>query len=103
MTLHIFVVRVEEHRVVAAEIQDHAAAASLDAGYPVLLGTAEDLGKVARRLRRPLVTIARTSTATSLEANSAVLDSTRQRSRGPVPAPRIGVVVSGARGVFATT
>jgi len=59
VTLHFFAVRVEEHRVVAAEIDPSAAAALLDAAHPLLLGTAEDLAKVAQRFRRPLVTITR--------------------------------------------
>jgi hypothetical protein len=44
---------------VAAEIDSAAAAVLLDAAHPLLLGTAEDLAKVAQRYRRPLVTIAR--------------------------------------------
>ena len=59
VSLHFFAVRVEEHRVVAAEVTPAVAAELLDAAQPLLLGTAEELSKLAQRLRRPLVTIAR--------------------------------------------
>ena len=57
MSIQFFAVRVETFRLVAAEIHDRAAAALLDAAQPVLLGTVEDLRRLAARLRRPLVTI----------------------------------------------
>ena len=59
MSVHIFAVRVETFRLVAAEVHDQAAAALLDAGQPILLGTVEDLHKLAARLQRPLLTISR--------------------------------------------
>ena len=62
MCLSFFALRIEPTRLVATEIADRAAAASLDAGEPVLYGTDEDLRRVARRLRLPLVTVARTRT-----------------------------------------
>ena len=54
-----FALRIEPNRLVAKEVTDRAAAASLDAGEPVLLGTVADLRVVARRIRLPLVTILR--------------------------------------------
>ena len=71
MAVHLYVVSVEKHRLVAAEVQDQAAAALLDAAQTVLLATAEDLGKVARRLRLPLVTIARSAGRPALDARPA--------------------------------
>lgn len=59
MSVHIFAVRVEMFRLVAAEVHDQAAAALLDAGQPILLGTVEELHKLAARLQRPLLTISR--------------------------------------------
>ena len=59
MSVHFFAVRIETFRLVAAEIHDQAAAAMLDAGQPILLGTVEELRKLAARLRRPLLTISR--------------------------------------------
>ena len=56
----LYALRIEPSRLVATEITDRAAAASLDAGEPVLLGNVQDLHILAQRLRLPLVTIART-------------------------------------------
>lgn len=53
-----FALRIEPNRLVATEVSDRAAA-SLDAGKPVLLGTVDDLRILARRIRLPLVTTAR--------------------------------------------
>ncbi len=62
MSIHFFAIRIETFRVVAAEIHDGAAAALLDAGQPILLGTVEELSKLAARLGRPLLTISRAPT-----------------------------------------
>jgi hypothetical protein len=59
MSVHIFAIQVEAERLVAAEIGDSSAAVLLDGGHQVFLGTIEELRKVARRLRRNLVTISR--------------------------------------------
>jgi len=79
MAVHLFALRVEPHRLVAAEITDGAAAALVDAGEPVLLGTVEELRRLAFRLRRPLVTISR---APSRPAS--------KRDSGPVLASAVG-------------
>jgi len=59
VSLSYYALRVEERRVVAAEVDASVAAESLDAAQPLLLGTAEDLSRLAQRLGRPLVSIAR--------------------------------------------
>ena len=87
MTLHFFAVRVEEHRVVAAEIDPSAAAALLDAAHPLLLGTAEDLAKVAQRFRRPLVTIARAEPRRSSATVQTARESLPPRPLAAVPEP----------------
>lgn len=88
MTVQYFAIRIETHRVVAAEIPDRSAAALLDAGQPVLLGTKADLSKLATRLHRPLLTIS------CSPARSAA-------RRGPMPARVFHLphspAVSGAR------
>jgi hypothetical protein len=92
----LFAVRVEEHRVVAAEVDPTAAASLLDAAQPLLLGTAEDLGKVARRFERPLVTIARAEPRRS----SGAARQTPAASRPPVPEPVAEFSQPEARGLF---
>ena len=84
MTLHFYAVRVEEHRVVAAEVDAWAAAALLESAHPLLLGTAEDLSGVARRFQRPLVSLARAERPGS----SATLPGARESSPADVPAAR---------------
>jgi hypothetical protein len=61
--IRFFAVCVEPHRIVVAEIQDRAVAAVLDSGKQVLLGTVQDLNKLAQRLGRQLVTFSCTSPA----------------------------------------
>lgn len=60
MAPQFFALRVESHRVVAAEIPDKSAAALLDAAQPILLATPDSLAKFARKLQKPLVLISRT-------------------------------------------
>ena len=69
MSVHIFAVRIERLRLVAAEIHDRAAATLLDAGQPILLGTVEELNKLATRLQRPLLTISRAPTHSAPQWN----------------------------------
>lgn len=59
MSVQFFALGIETFRLVAAEIPDRAAAVLLDEGQPILLGTIKELHKLAARLKRPLVTIAR--------------------------------------------
>ncbi len=59
MCLHFFALRIEPTRLLATQVTDQTAAASLDAGESILYGTDEDLRSLARRLRLPLVTVAR--------------------------------------------
>lgn len=100
VTLHFFAIRIEERRVVAAEIEPSAAAALLDAAHPLLLGTGEDLAKVAQRFRRPLVTIARAAPRRSSAAASAVPNTLRPRSLAPAPVAVAGLRQPAARGLF---
>ncbi len=88
MSVHLFAVRIETFRLVAAEIHDRAAAALLDAGQPILLGTVEELGKLAARLRRPLLTISRAPTRSAPRRNAVPTGAFR-----PQPSP----ASSGAR------
>ena len=100
MTLHYFAVRVEEHRVVAAEIDSPAAAALLDAAHPLLLGTAEDLAKVARRFRRPLVTIARAEPRRSSAVIQTAPESLPPRPVAATAEPVAAVSQGAARSLF---
>ena len=88
MTLHFFALRVEDQRLVAAEIDPTAAAALLDAAHPLLLGTADDLANVAQRFRRPLVTIARAEPrrpAAAMPEPAAVVSQRAGRRLFPIP------------------
>jgi hypothetical protein len=59
MSSQYFAIRIEPTRLVAAQIDDRDAAALLDAGKPILLGTIVELGKLAERLQRQLLTFSR--------------------------------------------
>ena len=87
VALHFYAIRVEEHRLVAAEIDSAAAASLLVAAQPLLLGTAEDLAKVAQRLRRPLVTIARAVPSRSSAAARTPLQGSHTAASTPLPEP----------------
>ena len=100
MPLHFFAIRVEEHRVVAAEIDPEAAAALLDAAHPFLLGTAEDLAKVAQRFRRPLVTIARVRSQAVPAAVRTAPEPSPSRPLAAVPEPVPVLSQPAARGLF---
>jgi hypothetical protein len=78
MSIPIFAIRVEADLLLAAEIDDQVAATVLDSGQPILLGTAEELADVARRLGRSLVTVA-------ARRNLSPLRESRSR---PLPANR---------------
>ncbi len=58
MSLHIFALRTEPQWLVATEASDETAAALLDAGESIFLGTLHDLGRLAMGLDLPLITIA---------------------------------------------
>ncbi|MCL4202975.1 MAG: hypothetical protein KJ000_10780 [Pirellulaceae bacterium] len=75
MAQHLYAIRVETNRLVAAEIDPATAAQLLDRACPLLLGTAEHLARVAQRLGRPLVMIARGASG-------------RSASTQPPPEPR---------------
>lgn len=60
MPLYYFALRIESHSLVAAEVSDETAAALLDRGEPLLLGTFTELGALSHRLGLPLITISRT-------------------------------------------
>jgi hypothetical protein len=90
MSVHIFAIQVEAERLVAAEISDSAAAILLDGGHQVFLGTIEELRKVARRLRRNLVTISRgTGPAVSRHSRN---EREPAKDRAATVAPRRAVV-----------
>jgi len=103
MTLHYFAVRVEEHRLVAAEIDSSAAAALLDAAHPLLLGTAEDLAKVAQRLKRPLVIIARAEPRRVSAAPRTAPGSFPAHPGAAASGPVAAVSQPAARGLFGTS
>jgi hypothetical protein len=100
VTLHFYAIRVEERRLVAAEIDPPAAAVLLDAAHPLLLGTAEDLAKVAQRLRRPLVTIARSEPRPSPAAVRTTPESLPPRSPATTAEPVEAVSQGAARSLF---
>lgn len=54
-----FAIRIDAQRLVVAEVDYLKAAALLDAGTPVFLGTAADLVRLAMHLRKDLVTFTR--------------------------------------------
>jgi hypothetical protein len=100
VTLHFYAIRVEEHRLVAAEIDPPAAAALLDAAHPLLLGTAEDLTKVAQRFRRPLVTIARSEPRRPLAAVRTTPESLPPGVPATIAEPAVAVSQGAARSLF---
>ena len=100
VTLHFYAIRCEEHRLVAAEIDPPAAAALLAAAHPLLLGTAEDLAKVAQRLNRPLVTIARAEPCRSAAAARTAQEALRPPARTAAPEPVAVIPQAEARGLF---
>ena len=83
MSVHFFAVRIETFRLVAAEVDDRAAAALLDAGQPLLLGTVEDLSKLAARLQRPLLTISRAPTRSASAWNPMPTRTLRPQPSAP--------------------
>jgi hypothetical protein len=68
MSVHFFAVRIEPFLLVAAEIDDQAAATLLDSGQTVLLGTVAELHDLAARHRRALVTISRARTRSAAQS-----------------------------------
>jgi hypothetical protein len=58
MRANLYAVRVDDDRLVAAEVDDVQAAASLDRGRTVLLATPPELARLARLRNRALVVIA---------------------------------------------
>jgi len=100
VSLHFFAVRVEEHRLVAAEIDPSSAAALLDAAHPLLLGTADDLAKVAQRLGFPLVTIARAGPRRVSATARTESESSTPRRTAAVSEPVAALSQAAARGLF---
>ena len=88
MSIHFFAIRIETHRLVAAEIHDRAAATLLAAGQQVLLGTVEELGKLATRLQRPLVTISRVPARSSPQRNPILARVSHPQPSPTAPEPR---------------
>lgn len=58
MDARLYRICVDEHRLVAAEIDCRQAAEALDQGRPLLLGSAAELNTLARRLQKALIVIA---------------------------------------------
>ena len=88
MSVHFFAIRIETHRLVAAEVHDRAAAALLDAGQQILLGTVEELGKLAARLQRPLVTISCAPTRAVPRCSTAITRVSRPEPSSAATEPR---------------
>lgn len=71
MANNFYAIRVDAKRLVVAEVDCHRAAALLDGGSQVFLGTAADLVRLAQHLRKDLVTFARSSPPANPSPSSA--------------------------------
>ncbi len=80
-----FAMRIDAQRLVVAEVDYLKAAALLDAGLPVFLGTAADLVRLALHLRKDLVTF--TCGPASGAGSQAVASFGKRVAPNPVPAP----------------
>lgn len=92
-----FAIRVDAQRLVVAEVDYIKAAALLDAGSPVFLGTAADLVRLALRLRKDLVTFTCAPASGAGAQSVASFGKRVAPSSAPAPAGRRWLAESPAR------